>query len=142
MKGLLCQGQPLRGSPSQPLLPGGKGCPASSTCQGSLWGTPGFLSRYSLTPPEAAARTKDGGIGGSSSWASAAGHSKVVPVAEPQPSAALSRTPSGPGIGRAGHLPELLPGSPWPPAGALGLRAASRRPQSALRQRRHEPGGA
>lgn len=55
--------------------------------------------------------------------------------------AVLNGAPSTPRSGRAGRLPELLPGSPWPPAAALRVREAARRPQPALRQCRHEPGG-
>lgn len=54
--------------------------------------------------------------------------------------AVLHRGPSTPRSGREGRLPELLPGSPWPPAGALRFREAARRPQPAFRQCRHEPG--
>lgn len=54
--------------------------------------------------------------------------------------AVLHRGPSTPRSGREGRLPELLPGSSWPPAGALRFREAARRPQPAFRQCRHEPG--
>ena len=56
------------------------------------------------------------------------------------PSGALIGGPSNPGRGRAGRLPELLSGPPWPPLGALRFREAPRRPQFAFRQCRHEPG--
>ena len=62
-------------------------------------------------------------------------------MAGPQPSGALIRGPSNPGRGRAGRLPELLSGPPWPPPGAILFREAPRRPQLAFRQRGHEPGG-
>uniref|UniRef100_A0A8B9YVL9 Alanine--tRNA ligase n=1 Tax=Bos mutus grunniens TaxID=30521 RepID=A0A8B9YVL9_BOSMU len=40
------------------------------------------------------------------------------------PSGALIGGPSNPGRGRAGRLPELLSGPPWPPLGALRFREA------------------